>query len=82
MATKSQLARWGNSLAVRIPKGVAESAGFREGDTLVMEVKRPGVLAVRAASRPRTLDELVAQITPQNLHAETNWGDAAGNELW
>ena len=82
MATRSQIARWGNSLAIRIPKSVAESAGFREGDALVMEVKRPGILAVKAVARARTLDELVAQITPENLHAETNWGSPVGHENW
>jgi antitoxin component of MazEF toxin-antitoxin module len=29
-----------------------------------------------------TLDELVAQITPENLHGEIDPGNAAGNEAW
>ena len=82
MVVKAQMAKWGNSLAVRIPRNVAEAAGFRKGDCLVLEVESEGALKVKAAKAPPTLAELVAQITPENLHKE-QWSDAAvGNEAW
>jgi len=81
MTAKAQIARWGNSLAVRIPKTVADEAGFREGDVLVLNAKA-GSIAITAAERPLTLDEIVAQITPENLHREVNWGDPVGAEVW
>ena len=81
MVAKAQMVKWGNSLAVRIPKVVAEKVEFREGDPLVLEVIEGG-LAVKREKRPPTLDELVAQITPENLHGEA-WNDGpVGSEIW
>ena len=82
MASKAQIGRWGNSLAVRIPKHVADEAGLREGDDLVLEVEAQGSVAIKLAARPQSLAELVSQITPQNLHREEQWGGPVGAELW
>lgn len=80
-AAQAQMVRWGNSLAVRIPKNVADEARLAEGDKLVIEVASPGKVEIRAVDRP-TLDELIAKITPENRHAEINWGKPVGNEAW
>ena len=82
MTVKAQIARWGNSLAVRIPKATAEAAHFREGDLLVLEVEGQGLIAMKASSRPATLDDLVAQITPENIHGVVEWNAPVGNEAW
>ena len=82
MVAKAQMVRWGNSLAVRIPKTVAEEAALKEGDKLVIEVQSRGLLAVKAAKRPPTLRELIAQITPANVHSAVEWGRPRGNEAW
>lgn len=80
-AAHAQMVRWGNSLAVRIPKNVADEARLAEGDRLVLEVESPGTVAIKAIERP-TLDQLLNQITPENLHKEINWGKPVGNEAW
>ena len=77
---KAQLAKWGNSLAVRIPKNVAEQAHLREGDTVVIEALE-GHIEVHPAERIPTLEELVAQITPKNRHEETDWGPDRRKEI-
>jgi antitoxin MazE len=77
---KAQVAKWGNSLAVRIPKDVAEQARLREGDSIVIEALE-GRVEVRATEKIPTLEELVAQITPENRHAETDWGPDRGKEI-
>ncbi len=82
MAAKAQMVRWGNSLAVRIPKSLAEEAKLKEGDTLTLEVETQGIVSLKAVNRPKSLADLVAQITPQNLHQEENWGERAGAEKW
>ena len=38
----SQVSKWGNSLAVRIPRGVAEAMGLHDGDDVTMEFSRRG----------------------------------------
>jgi antitoxin MazE len=77
---KAQLAKWGNSLAVRIPKDLAEQARLQEGDPIVI-VAFEGHIELRPAERIPTLEELVAQITPENRYEETDWGPDVGREI-
>ncbi len=77
---KAQVVKWGNSLAVRIPKGVAEKARVKEGDAIVIEAAR-GRIELRPAERIPTLKELVAQITPENRHEEIPTGPEVGKEI-
>src|SRR5580658_2628278 len=79
---KTQLARWGNSLAVRIPKPVAMAAKLKTGDDLELDVEGPGRVRIRKPKRKPTLEELVSRITPENRHSETEWGEPVGKELW
>jgi antitoxin MazE len=79
---KTQLSRWGNSLAVRIPKPVAQAAKLRAGDALDVEVEASGAVRIRKPKHEPTLAELVHGITPDNRHTETAWGQPVGNELW
>jgi len=80
-AAHAQMVRWGNSLAVRIPKSVAEEARIVEGDKLELRVDSPGNVAIKAIERP-TLEQLLEQVTEDNLHKEFNWGRPVGNEAW
>jgi len=81
MAT-TQLSRWGNSLAVRIPKAVAEDAHLREGQPVTITVAREGGLALKSARRKYRLSQLVSRITARNRHQETDWGEPQGKEIW
>jgi antitoxin MazE len=76
---EAQIVKWGNSLAVRIPKPVAEAAGVREGDPIVIEADE-GHIKVRRRERVPTLKELVAQITAENRYEEIPSGAARGKE--
>jgi antitoxin MazE len=77
---KAQLAKWGNSLAVRIPKAVAEQARLQEGDAVLIEALA-GHIEVRPAEAIPTLEALVAQINLQNRYEETDWGPEVGKEI-
>jgi len=76
---KAQVVKWGNSLAVRIPKGIAAQARMKEGDAVELKAAK-GRIEVRRANRIPSLEELVAQITPENRHPETDWGPDVGRE--
>jgi antitoxin MazE len=80
MGTK--VARWGNSLAVRIPKRVAETAQLRGGELLEVRATAPGTVQLRARKKKPTLARLVRGITARNRHRETDWGAPRGDELW
>jgi antitoxin MazE len=77
---KAQVVKWGNSLAVRIPKAIAEHARLREGDPIVIESLN-GRVELRPAEQVPTLEELVAQIRPENRYPETKWGHDRGKEI-
>jgi antitoxin MazE len=82
MAISTQIAKWGNSLGLRLPKSVALEAQLDEGDTVSVSVK-DGAIVVRPARPTYSVDALVAKITKRNRHEETDWGTApAGHELW
>ena len=75
----AQIVKWGNSLAVRIPKLLAEQAGVTEGDPIVIEAER-GQIRLKRQERVPTLKELVSKITPENRYAEIRSGPERGKE--
>lgn len=80
MLTKVQ--KWGNSLALRIPKSIAADAQI-ENDTLVELTLVEGKLVVQPVTPPKyTLEQLLGDITVENLHAEVESGTTVGNEAW
>jgi antitoxin MazE len=81
-ATKTQVAKWGHSLAVRIPKAVAEGARLREGDALTLAARKNGVIVMKPSRVAYNLKDLVAKITPRNRQSETDWGQRVGREAW
>jgi len=78
---KVQLVKWGNSHAVRIPKTILEQVEIREGDELEIRVEE-GRIALEPATPKLTLANLVARITPRNLHREQDWSKPVGREVW
>jgi antitoxin MazE len=78
---RTQIGKWGNSLAVRLPAAHAKDLGLTEGMDLDVSVVDGGLL-LRPRPKEYSLDELVARITPENLHGETDWGPAVGREAW
>lgn len=78
---RTEIGKWGNSLAVRIPRDAAAKAGVKEGDEVEL-VARGGKLEVRPVRRRFSLQELVDGITKGNRHDATDWGAPAGKETW
>ena len=76
------LARWGNSLAVRIPKSVVEDAGLAEGSEANISVVGGKIVMTPLAAPRYPLDRLLAGVTTDNLHAEVDTGVALGRESW
>ena len=78
---KTQIVKWGNSLAVRIPKAVIEEAKLREGDALEIEAPGEGRVELRRPSKIPSLAQLVSQITPENRYGEIPLGAEVGKEV-
>ena len=78
----AKVSRWGNSRALRIQKDMALDAGLDFGTEVELRVV-DGALHVIPLSKPKyTLEELVAQITPENRHEEWDTGPPVGKEIW
>lgn len=77
---KAKMVRWGNSLAIRIPKPVVDKARLKEGDSLEIESSE-GQIELRRVSQVPTLRQLVAQITPENRYGEVSTGGETGKEI-
>ena len=79
MGSKSHISKWGTSLAIRIPKPIAEQWGVREGSAIEI-VSRGNQVVLRKKSY--SLDDMLANVTPGNLHSELDTSPALGNEEW
>jgi len=75
----AQISRWGNSLAVRIPKSLADSLGLHEGSEIDISA---GADALTLRKQEPTLEEMVKGITSDNVHGEFVYGPAVGKEAW
>jgi antitoxin MazE len=79
---ETQLSKWGNSLAVRIPKTAADQAALREGDRLELSVAKDGAVTLRPVRGKLALAALLAEITPENRPTEADFGAPTGGEAW
>jgi len=76
----TQIVKWGNSLALRIPKPVAEEAGVSEGDPVVIEVEKGSIRVRRRQPSVPSLRELVSKITAENRYEALASGPDRGKE--
>ncbi len=78
----TRIQKWGNSLALRIPKSMAVEAGM-DRDTTVEIILEEGMMIVKPVNPLNyTLDSLLAQVTNENVHTEVDTGPAVGKENW
>jgi antitoxin MazE len=77
-----QVKKWGNSLAVRIPAPLSTALGLKEDDAVEMREEDGRLVIEKKAHSHPTLDELLAKVTPENIHPETDWGPPVGREFW
>ena len=77
-----QVQKWGNSLALRIPKPFAEEARVKQGTVVELSVAE-GKLIAAPVHRPRfSLSRLLAGVTKDKLHGEHDFGRSVGREGW
>lgn len=74
--------KWGNSLAVRIPKPFARDVAVREGSVVELSVSEGRLIAAPVRRGGTTLKRLLVKVTRSNLHAEIDSGPRVGRESW
>lgn len=74
-----QVARWGNSLGVRIPRELARGVGLTEGTRVDIAAECDRIIIMPRAPR-YTLDQLLQGMTPEAMHAAYDWGPGVSRE--
>jgi len=79
---RTRIQKWGNSLALRIPRPFAEESNLHEDSAVDVTIRNGKLMVVAVQEPPFILEELVKQITPENLHAAVETGEPVGSEIW
>lgn len=80
---KTKIQKWGNSLAVRIPKSFAVQTKLEQDSIVDLSLVNGEIVVKPHQEKPKyTLDELLANVSEDNIHPETDWGKPVGKEVW
>jgi antitoxin MazE len=78
---KATIQKWGNSLAIRIPKNISKDTRVSEGSDINITVEN-GKIILSPSPKEFSLKELLKNITNENIHSEVSTGDHMGGEIW
>jgi antitoxin MazE len=82
MIMQAKIQKWGNSLAVRIPKAFVKEAHVEYGTPVNLSVD-DGRIIIDPRTQPEyRLEDLLKGVTKRNLHAEVDTGSPVGREAW
>ena len=79
---QARVQKWGNSLAVRIPKSFALESHLGQNSVVEMSVEDGKIILLPVSEQEITLEQLLEGVTFENLHGETKTGVAVGQEAW
>lgn len=74
MRTKVQ--KWGNSLAVRIPKAFVLDAELENNSIVEMSLVDGRIIVESVSSKQLSLEQLLSEVTSENIHREIDSGEA------
>jgi antitoxin MazE len=79
---KTRVQRWGNSLALRIPKPLADEVGLKDNSPVQLSLHDRQLVIIPLLKPTFNLEALLTQVTDDNRHAEVLTGQAVGGEAW
>jgi antitoxin MazE len=74
-----QVQKWGNSLAIRLPKSLCQAIGIEEGKELDYTIEK-NVITLKP--KAESLEEMLEGITPEMYHIEFDWCKTVGKVIW
>ncbi len=78
----TKIHKWGNSLALRIPKAFADSVGLGNGTEIELIIEGEKLVIMRSPSSHPDLEDLLSRVTTENVHEEIDFGEPVGREAW
>lgn len=79
---ETKIKKWGNSLALRLPKKTTDFLNLKEGSSVDFDFDKNQIIIKPKKEKEITLKELVDKITPENIHKEIEAGGPIGKEIW
>ena len=78
---RASVGKWGNSAAVRLPATLLAQANFTDKQAVDLVLKDGRIILEPVTAKELNLSDLLAQITPENIHGEVDFGEPTGREL-
>jgi antitoxin MazE len=79
---QAKVQKWGNSLAVRIPKPFAEDIQLTSGSRVELSVQDQMLIVKRSSASGASLKTLLKGVTTKNRHNEVDTVQPVGQEIW
>jgi len=79
---QTKIKKWGNSLALRIPKSFALNANLRQDELVDISIDKEKIIITPIGEKEYSLDELLEGVSEDNLHGEFDTGIPVGKEIW
>jgi antitoxin MazE len=77
----SHVQKWGDTLAIRLPKAVSDQLGMADGTPVALKVEGDRLIVERQAPQRPTMRDLLAQCRPENRPETIDWGPPVGREF-
>jgi antitoxin MazE len=79
---KATIQKWGNSLALRIPKSFATHSSITQGTVVDLSLDNGRMIVEPSKEHEYSLEYLLSRVTKKNLHSEVDFGAPVGKEVW
>ena len=77
-----KIQKWGNSLALRIPKSFALNVNIKQNELVDLSIDKGKIIITPISQKECSLEELLEGVSENNLHSEFDTGAPAGKEIW
>jgi len=79
---QTQIKKWGNSLALRIPKLLALDANLKQNKLVDISFDKGSIIITPIDEKEYSLEKLLEGVSKNNLHGEFDTGTPVGKEIW
>lgn len=79
---RSKVQMWGNSLALRIPRFIANQIKLNNGSDVDVSLEEEKIIIKPVKDKEELLEEMLSNIKDNNIHKEEDFGEPVGGEIW
>lgn len=79
---QTKIKKWGNSLALRIPKLLALDVNLKLNELVDLSIDKDSIIITPIGEKEYSLEKLLKGVTKNNLHGEFDTGEPVGKEIW